>query len=477
MADVLSSYTDRCLSLADMDNLTRALTNRYVDLGYVTTRVYVPPQDASAGVLRIVVVEGRVEDLRMDGIGPHDRRLATAFPGVKGEVLYLRDLEQGLDQMNRLRSNDAKLRLEPGSDTGGTVVHIDNSPSKRLFVETGWDNTGSQSTGERVGSATAEANDILRVNDLWTLSYRRSLADTRSLRSSESVSGLLSIPYGYWTVTASGSWFTYRSVIEGLNQTFTSSGVSRTWKGEIERVVHRDADGKTAVAVALSAKDTLNYIEDLRLETGSRRLTNLETALHHDRRLWGGVFSGVLTHAAGLPALGALSDHGREPDAPEAAFEKWEASLTYLRPLPIEAADLAWRLEATGQWTEDTLFSTERIGIGGLYSVRGVKEDSLSGDIGGYLRAGLTWTLPATGVFRLDQALGRVSLGAAYDWGALRQDGDEPLESGSLQGAAVTLAADGDLVGVEVTVAKAIEVPAHFDESGTVLYAALNLRY
>jgi len=476
-SDILSAYTNRCLGLSDIDDLTRALTNRYVELGYVTARVYVPPQDASGGELRITVIEGKVEELRLEDGGGLGARLATAFPGIRGNVLNLRDLEQGLDQMNRLRSNDARLRLEPGRQTGGTIVHIDNKPSKRLSVEAGWDNLGSHSTGERVGSLSVDGSDLLRLNDLWTVDYRRSLADTRTSRSSESISAFLSIPYGYWTGTVSSSWFRYRSVIRGLSQAYSSSGISRSWKTSVERVLHRDADGKTAASLALSVKDTINYIEGLRLDTSSRRLSVLEAALHHDRRLWGGVLSASVTRTDGLPSLGAQSDHARTPDAPEAKFEKWDARLSYARPLPLSFMNLAWQVEAAGQWSEDTLFGTERIGIGGLYTVRGVKEESLSGDIGGYVRSGLRWTLPALGHAVFDHAVGRLALGVAYDVGSLRQDDDEYFEHGTLRGVALTLASNGKAISANLTWARALQAPDHFEAHGDVVYAALSLRY
>ncbi|WP_336510337.1 POTRA domain-containing protein, partial [Agrobacterium tumefaciens] len=93
-------FNDRCVGVADITTLLKAITDLYLDKGFVTSRAYVPPQDiAGTRLLRLVVVEGTISDIYLNG-HPVARNgaFATAFPGVKGEVANIRDIEQGLDQ-------------------------------------------------------------------------------------------------------------------------------------------------------------------------------------------------------------------------------------------------------------------------------------------------------------------------------------------------------------------------------------------
>lgn len=68
----------------------------------------------------------------MESVGPdaastmQPKQFLTIFPGVKGSVLQLRDIEQGLDQLNRLPSNNATMRIEPGAEAGSSRVLINN---------------------------------------------------------------------------------------------------------------------------------------------------------------------------------------------------------------------------------------------------------------------------------------------------------------------------------------------------------------
>jgi len=137
-----------CVAFADINEILRAVTDLYATRGYVTTRATLPQQNVAAGVLTIRVVEGHLQGFRWNGEPADDRSEVTAaFPAQPGEVLNLRDLEQGVDQLNHLRSNGAKLELVPGDQPGDSLVAIANQPTKPWRVTAGADNSGQQATG------------------------------------------------------------------------------------------------------------------------------------------------------------------------------------------------------------------------------------------------------------------------------------------------------------------------------------------
>lgn len=57
-------------------------------------------QDLSHGELTLEILEGRLEKIELDGQTP--AMLRTVFPGAEGHILNLRDIEQGMEQINRL---------------------------------------------------------------------------------------------------------------------------------------------------------------------------------------------------------------------------------------------------------------------------------------------------------------------------------------------------------------------------------------
>ena len=204
-------FKDRCIGVADISGLLKALTNLYLDKGFVTSRAYVPPQDiAGTRLLKLTVVEGTISDIYLNG-KPTERNgaLATAFPGMKGKIANIRDVEQGLDQINRLSSNDAKTSMLPGSKQGTSILNVENKPGKRWHLILANNNLGQESTGYSQSNVSLGFDDLLGLNDQLGLSYGHSGPDYPwggdGDGRSNSYSGNASIPYGYWTVSVNGS--------------------------------------------------------------------------------------------------------------------------------------------------------------------------------------------------------------------------------------------------------------------------------
>ncbi len=62
--------------------------------------------------------------------------------------LGLRDLEQGLDQINRLQSNHAPLDIVPGQAPGSSRIVVSNQAERAFHFGASVDTLGQDSTGE-----------------------------------------------------------------------------------------------------------------------------------------------------------------------------------------------------------------------------------------------------------------------------------------------------------------------------------------
>jgi len=479
-ADVLNIITaefiGKCLTLEQINALLADISNWYLDRGYVTTRAYLPPQDLTTGALQVVVVEGRAEDIRFSPAQEERNRLRSAFPGVQGEVLNIRDLEQGLDQLNRLPSNNAKLKLEPGAETGDTLVLIENQQAKRLRLSLSEDNSGSRSTGVRQRTVEISADDVFGVSDMWTLSHKPSLSNIED-RGSKMLSGSMSVPYGYWTIGYAQSWFTYVSTIQATTKSYTSRGSSRQHDLTVERVVHRDADSKTSIEGALTLKQARNFVAETLLETQSRKLSVAGLTLRHSTKLMGGSLSATATAKQGLRAFGAKKDHAVSGNDPRAQFRKYSSDINYSRPFQVKEQNLSASIALHGEWSPHTLFGSERVSVGGLSTVRGFKEETASGDVGGYARSQLSWTMPTTGFGRIDQAFGRFVPYAALDGGWIKSDPAEETEGGTLTGWALGLRTSGGIVTFDIAWAQPITQPRYFTKRNRALYSSVDFSF
>ena len=238
---VVAAYENRCLAVEDLNGVLQQLSFLYVEQGYVTSRAYLPEQDLSDGSLEIVVVEGFLERIVMNGEpGRHAGRIGAAFPRLEGRLLNLRDLEQGLDQLNRLPSNQATIELAAGAELGGSVLQVSTDQGKRWHAAVATDNLGGAFTGQQQTRLALGYDDLLGINDRWSASYQRSMAGHPLDFSgrppfSDTVTGDLALPYGYWALAVSGTWNQYQSLLAGQIADIKTSGSSTTVRGQLTR--------------------------------------------------------------------------------------------------------------------------------------------------------------------------------------------------------------------------------------------------
>ncbi len=463
-------YEGRCLTLRDLNALLDEINQSYIDRGYVTSRAFLPEQDLTGGVLRLVVVEGRIEGFRFnDREGAGVGAVWMAFPGLTGDALDLRELEQGLEQMNRLRAIDARLSIEPGEDPGTSRVVIETPSERDMRVGGGFDNLGGERTGRLRGRMTAEIDNALGLLDGWSGYLERSLPNQTD-GESLSAGGFLSIPYGRFTLLSELAYSEYLQFVEGAATDFSLSG--QTWRGEggVSWVLGRGQRSKTTLEARYSLKDTESFLEDFKLETGSRRLAVAEARLSQTQRMLGGAWFATLAVERGLPrGFGTSLDD--DPDAPsgtpQAQFTKAVLLLDGFQPLPLGDVSLMWRPSLRAEWSPDTLFGSERLTLGGYFTVRGFRDGSIAGDEGLLLRNDLVWTLPSLGLGWVEDAVGRVELYGAFDAGWVDDADNLSDADGGIAGTALGLRASGGPLNFDANLAHSV-VQGPLDSEGLV---------
>lgn len=456
---VTREFSGRCIGVAEIEKILAEITKDYVERGFITTRAYLPPQDMSTGTLRIQVMEGTIQQIIINDGGTGSIQPFNAFPARTGELLNLRDLEQGIDQVNRLSSNSAQLDIKPGDEAGASTVVINNQPAAPFHASLSFDNQGSESTGKDQAGLTLIADRLLGFNELMVLTHRQSVPNDLQRKSSVSDSFSIVIPFGYSTLTASTSRSTYVTTINapsGLQ--LRSDGVSTSDSLRLERVMYRDQRSRVSLSGSLTQKDSKNYLEGEYLVVSSRRLSVFDLGISASTNLLGGVISLDAGLSKGLTRGAALIDPDNLPDyAPRAQFEKRTYGGSYFRPFSLFDTALTFSSQLTGQDSRHTLYGSEQISIGGIYSVRGFSRNSLSGDKGYYLRNELSLrpTLDFGG-----QAIAP-RLYVALDTGKVGGKVPGPFE-GSLTGMAVGVSVAWKAVSVDLSYARPLSFPSFF---------------
>jgi hemolysin activation/secretion protein len=470
---IVEGYAGRCLGVAEIEQILAAITRHYLEQGLATTRAYLPSQDLAGGVLEIQVVEGVADRILLDEGARKSINPANVFP-APGALLNLRDFEQGIDQLNRLESNRAQLDILPGSRPGASDVLVRNTPSRRYHAVLGADNQGSDSTGRNQLSVSLSADRLLDLNELLLLTHRRSQPGDAERRASESSSLNLIVPLGYATISLSALRSQFVSTVEAPSgAALQFRGNSQAENIRLEQVLHRDRASRWAVAAMLTTKESRNYLAGQYLRLSSRSLSVLDLDTTGSSIMLGGVATASLGYARGLKLGGALRDADGLPDiAPRAQFGKFKLGFGYLLPFSIANTDMQFSTQFNGQRAQHVLYGSEQVLIGGIYSIRGFRNNTLSGDHG--------WTSRNEVSMQPALALGTVTLPVRFylgvDIGGVSNRAPD-VPGGRLAGVAVGLSASWAGVSVDLFNARRLSQPDFLprEASQTWLRLALTL--
>ena len=433
--------------MAKITELLAHISDWYISRGYITSRAFLTEQDLSGGQLNIVVLEGRLEAIRLEGETP--RMLKMAFPGRVGGILNLRDIEQGMEQINRLRAEPVQIEILPGTQAGYSIVNLTAKPEFPLSASVSLDNSGQKSTGEDQLSGVLTANNMLGLADKWFVSGGRS-SDFASAYDAQNFQAGVSVPFGYGLLDYSYAWSNYRTTISNQGFNWLSTGDTKTHRLNASWVVFRNGEVKTGIAAGVVQRSSRNWLNDAPLQSSTRNLSSLILGITHTQKMLGGVATFNPTWSHGMPWFNAETDEDKSGDMPRAEFRKWSLNASFQRPITRNAW---WLTSAYGQWSPDRLYGSERLTLGGESSVRGFKEQYLSGDNGGYWRNELGYSL-----FTLP-VIGAVSATVAVDGGWLEKDRQDRFASGTLWGASVGLNSAGRGYSSQISVGTPLHYP------------------
>ena len=402
--DITRPFIGKHLGSNRINLLLRRLTEAFVARGMITTRAYLGEQNLTEGKLVITIIPGKIEKITLNGqplstgqgyaaSGPlqgggwlTDRGVLLAMPTSVGETLNLTDLEQGVDQINRLRRNKAEMQIQPGTTPGSSIVALTNPPGDRFWYNVGVDNYGSSQTGLVRTNLSAEADNLLGLQEMFSISYSGSL-DTNALV------GSFTLPIGYSTFSYTGAISEYQNLV-GNTALLYGDTTSHTFGWNY--VLSRSQAVKNALDVTLSRRKVERNVNDLDLDP--QHLTVLRIAANTLHRFTFNEQQASWTLdvglSQGLHALDASSDApGITSSDAHSQFTKLDTTATLSLPVgKIGATAWNWRAQLNAQWSKAALFGSEQIFAGGMSSVRGFQDNSgTSGDRGFTLRNDVAW--------------------------------------------------------------------------------------
>ena len=459
---LLASYVGSDRSFGDLTGAAREVT-RYLqsELGYYLGLAYVPEQDAQDGVIRLAILEGRLD--RVELVWPPGMQVGQQVVEEylaqipRGSVLMARDVERMVFLLNDLRGLAAEFEVVPGAEPGTArfIVRPKNTP------RVGW--------SAELDNANAE--DLGRYRATGTVSYNnpfgRGDSATASLVAAEGLAFLL----GSYTLPVNASGLRIGAAISALKYkvvkgAFADSGIQGTATTASLFTLYPWVRSRAFNLFASASLDAKDYSDETSVTTNKKRITTLSAGLTGDLRdtLIG---NGLNSLDAQLVAGQVKFDVPPTVNAPSDRFSKLTLRAVRLQSLPSDSFQLYAAVRA--QWAFDNLDVTEQFRTGGPDGVRAFSAGQGSGDSGVLGTLELRYLPPEQ--WLAGNVNGRASVALFVDGARvqLRQDASGVLTAGYVNyetyaGAGLALQWDGpDGWSLRASVASQFEAPRNPD--------------
>lgn len=398
LSKIARKHEQKHVTVSDITNIRNAFQRKLLDKGYVTSQVYIPEQNLNAGTLQFMVIPGRVEDIRYSDSSAHGP-WRTAFPVRPGDILNIRDVEQGLEQMKRVSSQSVTMQLLPGTSVGTSIIELSIKQDKPVHGSISFDNSGLESTGVYQGSFTSSFDQVFRANDTFTMSLSGDLSGSGSIKGTRAASLNYVIPHGKDTFSLSFSKSRYHQTIQSNPYDFTYSGKSTTMKAKWNHVWSRTQREKRAFDISISTRHNHRFINDMEIPVQALRTTSMEFGVSNRKYIGNATLYSRLGFQWGIGALGAQPEHKASVamGGPTSRYHMWLVDVDYRKPFIMGHRPASFTSSFHGQWVQGgkRLYSVDTINIGNRYSIYGFDgEYTLMGDSGWYVRNEVSSVIP-----------------------------------------------------------------------------------
>ena len=385
LREVLEPYLGRELGTNDLVAIRNALTQLYIDAGYVTSGAQIPNQDLQDGMIDIWIIEGSLTSVEITGeqyfrAGRLRDRVTLGIT----RPLNVNKLESNLQLLQQdPRIRQLHARLGPGERPGESVLIVSVEETRPYSISLEMDNYVPPSFGSYRGEVSVTHRNLLGFGD----ELRGSFAMSEGLKRFE---GHYEFPLNArGTLLRARSTYSESEIVEEPFDALEIETEYQAYSIAIEHPLIRSPTTELMAGLLFEwrrADTCFNVLEDLigcdpfsfigagavdgRISVSVLRFS--QEWRHRERNQ---IFAARSTLSVGLPILGARS-HGVDPDG---KFVAWLGQFQWARRY---ARNIQTIFRTDVQLTNDSVPTLEQFPVGGHASVRGYRENQLVRDQG-----------------------------------------------------------------------------------------------
>lgn len=382
LAPITQPLEGRSVTLEDLQQAADAITQIYLNRGYITSRAVVADQTVTNGVVQIRVIEGSLEQIIIEGT----QRLKPSYIRRRIELGATTPLSRDRleDQLRLLKADplftNVEASLRPGTQTGQSILVVRVTEAAALSGFVGADNYSPPSIGAvRLGGAISYRN-LTGNGDELSASYFRTTADGANLY--DFIYRLPINPMnGTVQVRVAPS---DNRIIDPAFKPLDIRGETELYELSYRQPLIRSPREEFALSLGFALQDGQTFLfSNLPFPfgigpdaDGNSRTRVLKFGQDYIRRDPGGAWALRSQFNFGLGIFDATENDAPIPDG---RFFSWLGQVQRVQRL---GNDHLLIVQADVQLTPDSLLPSQQFVIGGGQSLRGFRQNVRSGDNG-----------------------------------------------------------------------------------------------
>ena len=411
LTELLKPYTNRPISFTQLIQAQEAVTQLYVDQGYITTGSFIPPQTLKNGIVKIEVVEGSVEKIEVKGL----KRLPTSYitSRLKKATQAPLNQEQLLEALQLLQLNPLidKLaaELSTGTSPGRDILTVEVTQASAFAASLRLDNQRVPSVGTDRRIVELSHANLFGFGDRFNARYY----------NTDGSNALDDLSYTIPVNSANGTLgFTYRlidsEVVEDPFDDLDLESKFRQYSLTYRQPIFQTPNQELALGLIGDRQTSDVNLSDNLIE-GETRITALRLFQEYTQRSTQDVLALRSQFSIGLEG----SQTTLNGDKTDEEFYVWRGQAQYVRLL---SKDTSLLLRADLQLADRPLIPIEQFSLGGATTVRGYRQDLLLSDNGFFASVELR-----TAIARIPQWQTTLQLTPFFDFGTAWNRNDQSV--------------------------------------------------
>ena len=412
----------------------------YREAGFGAVLAFLPEQSLQEGVVRIQVVEGKLEGIEVSGQQHFSQaRILAGLSALRpGQTPAVRQIDAQIQMLNENPARNVQVLLQPGSSSGlvAAKVTVQESPLQRWTARL--DNTGNASSGRLRAALGFQHADVWGMDHVMGLDFQTA---PQHLSKVAVLSGSYRIPMAEHSL-ALDAFAAWSNVDSGTSGTAAGdlqfNGEGRIAGLRLQRYLPRWGELDQRLILGLEQRSYLNDCRITGLPAGAcgasgASVTLQPLSLSYIAQANSPLPMGLhLSLHRSLALGGTHGDAKSFADARPGASQRYTVLRTQVHGGVALPADWRLSLRVSGQMSNDALVAGEQFGIGGAQSVRGYTEREFGGDIGA--QAALELLAPNLGPSMFQQASAELRGLAFVDGGWVHNRLGLPCRNGGASG-------------------------------------------